>query len=144
VLDRGWELGIGLTALPLRCGRRPVAAHASASHGVGLVSIPSLGAVHRGERLHDGAVQIVEGLLGEAAGEDGGAGRGVRMARRGAELAVLIEIESDEPFATRRTVRAPVAARWRPRSPMRRGDPRASLDLPGSCGSGSCPPARTA
>src|SRR4051812_42903339 len=51
LLDRGWELGIGLTALPLREGRRPVASHASASHGVGLISVPALGAVHREARL---------------------------------------------------------------------------------------------
>src|SRR5690349_5692188 len=34
LLDHGWQLGIGLTSLPLRAGRRPVASHASASHGV--------------------------------------------------------------------------------------------------------------
>src|SRR4051812_31517198 len=34
VVDNGWGLGLGLTALPLRERRRPVASHASASHGV--------------------------------------------------------------------------------------------------------------
>jgi hypothetical protein len=80
LLGHGWKLGIGLTALPLRAGRRPVASYASASHGVGLVSIPALGVVHREARLRDAAVQVVTGLLGH--------GDGVQ--RRGAELASAI------------------------------------------------------
>jgi hypothetical protein len=91
LLDGDWQLGIGLTALPLRVARRPVAAHVSASHGVGLVSVPALGAVHRRERLRDAAAEIVAGLLGES-GSDGGTERGrearrARMAARSAELA---------------------------------------------------------
>src|SRR3954454_3221934 len=69
LLDRGWQMGVGLTALPLRVGRRPVATTASATHGVGLVSIPALGAVRVDERLHDAAVDLVSGLLGEGAGD---------------------------------------------------------------------------
>lgn len=57
LLDSGWQMGIGLTALPLRVDRRPVATTASASHGVGLVSIPALGAIGVEERLHDAAVE---------------------------------------------------------------------------------------
>src|SRR5687768_18596714 len=38
LLDRGWELGIGLTTLPLADGHRPVATYASGSHGVGIRS----------------------------------------------------------------------------------------------------------
>lgn len=45
-LDEGWELAIGLTDLPLSVRRRPVR-HVSAQHGVGLVSVPALGAVRR-------------------------------------------------------------------------------------------------
>jgi hypothetical protein len=91
LLDGGWQLGIGLTALPLRVARRPVAAHISASHGVGLVSVPALGAVNRRERLRDATAEIVAGLLGEAGTDAGGAGgrerRRSRMAARSAELA---------------------------------------------------------
>src|SRR4051812_47962063 len=36
LIDRNWQLAIGLTDLPLRSGHRPVTAHASATHGVGL------------------------------------------------------------------------------------------------------------
>ena len=82
LLDGGWQLGIGLTTLPLRVARRPVAAHISASHGVGLVSVPALGAVHRRERLRDATAEIVAGLLGES-GTDAGGARG-REGRRAA------------------------------------------------------------
>ena len=91
LLDGGWQLAIGLTTLPLRVARRPVAAHVSASHGVGLVSVPALGAVHRRERLRDATAEIVAGLLGESGTDAGGArgreGRRARMAARSAELA---------------------------------------------------------
>src|SRR5215210_1125075 len=85
LLQRRWQLGIGMTSLPLRVDRRPVAALASASHGVGLVSLPALGAVRRDDRLRDAAVGLVEGLLGEADGD--GEGRNGRMRRRSSELA---------------------------------------------------------
>src|SRR3954453_4675922 len=47
LLDRNWQLGVGLTSLPLRDRRRPVTALTNAGHGVGLISIPALGALHR-------------------------------------------------------------------------------------------------
>jgi hypothetical protein len=87
LLDRGWQMGIGLTALPLRVGRRPVATTASATYGVGLVSIPALGAVRVDERLHDAAVDLVSGLLGEGAADGPDDGRDERLRTRSAELA---------------------------------------------------------
>src|SRR3954465_322685 len=42
--DRGAPLATGPPTLPLRVARRPVATRTSASHGVGLVSVPALGA----------------------------------------------------------------------------------------------------
>jgi hypothetical protein len=90
LVERGWQLGLGLTTLPLRQDRRPVAAHASASHGAGLVSIPALGAVNRRERLLELALDLVEALLGDAGDRDD-SGREDRMAARGAELGSPIE-----------------------------------------------------
>jgi hypothetical protein len=77
LLDRGWQMGIGLTRLPLRVGRRPVTTTVSKTYGVGLVSIPALGAVRVDERLHAAAVDLVSGLLG----------RDERLGTRSAELA---------------------------------------------------------
>jgi hypothetical protein len=64
-LDEGWDLAIGLTDLPLSVRRRPVRAHVSAQHGVGLVSVPALGAVRREARLHDVALSLIERLVGD-------------------------------------------------------------------------------
>jgi hypothetical protein len=47
-------------------GNRPVVAHASAAYGVGLVSVPALGAVKLDDRLRKAIVRVVEGLLGES------------------------------------------------------------------------------
>ncbi len=101
MLERDWRLGIGLTALPLRAGRRPVTTQASASHGVGIISVPALGAVNRDERLREAAVQVVERLLGEA-GER--AGREGRMRRRSDELADPIGLVAAKDDGTIRFV----------------------------------------
>jgi hypothetical protein len=110
LLDRGWQMGIGLTALPLSAGRRPIAAQASASHGAGLVSIPALGALHRGARLRDLAVQVVEGLLAEAIGtpQRDSPGRGARISRRSAELASPLDTADAARDGTLRFARAVV------------------------------------
>jgi hypothetical protein len=86
VLDEGWHLGIGLTALPLRDGRRPVASCASGSHGVAIISVPALGPVRREERLLDAAVEMVKGLLGASQNGDAEADR-QRMQGCSADLA---------------------------------------------------------
>jgi hypothetical protein len=87
MLDRGWDLGIGLTELPLRAGGRPVSAYASATHGVGLVSVPAIGGVGLRPRLRCAVVRLVEGVLGESIGRDGGrSGRDTRMGDRLREL----------------------------------------------------------
>lgn len=87
LLARGWELAVGLTDLPLRAGRRPVTAHASATDGVGLVSVPALGVVGVGRRLQQAVVHLVEGLVGEAAARGSGPRRSARIAARLRELA---------------------------------------------------------
>jgi hypothetical protein len=88
LLSEGWDLGIGLTDLPLRAGHRPVSAHASATHGVGLVSVPALGAVRLRRRLRSAVLHVVDGLLGEAVGRGAGrSGRDARMSGRLRELA---------------------------------------------------------
>jgi uncharacterized membrane protein len=97
MLDEGWDLALALTDLPLRVGRRPVSAHASATHGVGLISIPALGALGRGRRLRAVALRLVEGLLGESVGRRGaGGGRDARMARRLRELGARRTHEDDD------------------------------------------------
>src|SRR5918998_1249162 len=98
LLTRGWQMGVGLTRLPLHDRRRPVATHASASHGVGLISVPALGAVRRDERLREAAVEVVVGLLGESATGHGvdANGRDRRMRQRSAELSSPIDTGDSE------------------------------------------------
>jgi hypothetical protein len=98
LLTRGWQMGVGLTRLPLHDGHRPVATHASASHGVGLISVPALGALRRDERLREAAVEVVGGLLGERGAGSGvdADGRDRRMRERSAELSSPIDAGDSE------------------------------------------------
>src|SRR5437763_8209787 len=85
----GWDLAVGLTDLTLRANRRPVIAHASAMYGVGLLSVPALGARSVPRRAMRAVVNLVEGLLGEEVGRGGDAGetgRAHRMRQRLDEL----------------------------------------------------------
>jgi hypothetical protein len=88
MLEEGWDLAISVTDLPLRIRRRPLVADASATHGVGVLSLPALGAVQRRRRARDAVVRLVLGLLGESL--DGRptstTGQRLRIGRRVAEL----------------------------------------------------------
>ena len=84
----GWDMAVVLTDVPLRAGRRPVTAHASAHLRVGLGSVPALGAVRLEERVEEAVLNLVDGMLGEHVGRSGPRrGRERRMARRLRELA---------------------------------------------------------
>lgn len=64
LLEEGWKLAVFLTDFPVHVGSHPVTAYASAIHGVGLVSVPALGAVNLEERVEEAVLRLVEGLLG--------------------------------------------------------------------------------
>jgi uncharacterized membrane protein len=65
MLEEGWDFVICLTDLPLHLGRRPVTAHASVALGVGLVSVPALGAVDLENRVRQAVLRLIDGLLDE-------------------------------------------------------------------------------
>lgn len=65
LLEQGRNLAVCLTDLPPHVGRRPVTAYASATLGVGVVSVPALGAVAVESRVREAVVRLVDGLLGE-------------------------------------------------------------------------------
>ncbi len=76
LLDRGWQLAVCITDLPLQTARRPVIAHASATHGVAVLSMPALGPVAVRKRAVETIVRLVGHMLGDtmrAAGTDGAA-----------------------------------------------------------------------
>jgi hypothetical protein len=89
LLGEDWNLGIVLTDLPLRIGRRPVVADASATHGVAVISLPALGAVQLRRRARDAVVRLVDGLVGESLELGGREGeeRRQRVRRRLHEIA---------------------------------------------------------
>jgi hypothetical protein len=95
MLREGWDLAVCLTDLPLRIGRHPVVADVSATHGVGLVSLPALGAVQQRRRARDALTSLVLGLLGESVelGRRDAAGR-LRVGRRIAELVAPVRRSS--------------------------------------------------
>jgi hypothetical protein len=89
MLEEGWQLALCLTDFPIHVGSRPVTAYASAASGVGLVSVPALGAVNLDERVRGAALRVVEGLLGESVDDPEEARdrqRHARMRRRLDEL----------------------------------------------------------
>jgi hypothetical protein len=91
-LKEGWDLVICLTDLPLRIEGRPVVADASASHGVGLISIPALGPTGVQRRVRETIARLVDGLMGERLGRDRkDRGRRRRVGRRLVELAGPLE-----------------------------------------------------
>jgi hypothetical protein len=63
LLEEGWQLAICLTDLPLRVGRRPVTAYVSASLGVGVLSVPALGALDIEARVLTAVLRVLEQLL---------------------------------------------------------------------------------
>src|SRR4051794_12941243 len=88
----GWHLAVCLTDLPLRNGRRPVIADASAQHGIAILSVPALGAARLRRRALETILQLLDGLMGErlvtAAGRDNRRRRS-RVDRRLADVAAM-------------------------------------------------------
>ena len=91
LLREGWDMAVCITDAPLRIGRRPVVADASATHGVALISLPALGAVQARRRARDAVIRLVDGLVGESLelGERGSRRR-ARVSHRIASLAAPI------------------------------------------------------
>jgi uncharacterized membrane protein len=90
LLSEGWKLAVCLTDFPIHVGNRPVTAYASPTHGVGLVSVPALGAVNLDERVRSAVLNLIEGLLGETVDDQESADdpeRQERMLRRLQEFA---------------------------------------------------------
>src|SRR5579863_3417785 len=67
LLQRGWHLAVCVTDLPLQTARRPVIAHASATHGVAVLSMPALGPVWVRRRAAETIVRLVGQILGDLA-----------------------------------------------------------------------------
>ncbi|OBG76969.1 MULTISPECIES: hypothetical protein [unclassified Mycobacterium] len=64
LLDRGWDVAVCLTDLPLHVHRRPVMAHANPVRNVAIVSVPALGALGARLRLREMILRLLERLIG--------------------------------------------------------------------------------
>lgn len=65
LLEHDWDLAVCLTDLPVQVGRRPVVAHASPVHSVGVLSVPALGAVGVRRRALTTVLDLIDTLVGE-------------------------------------------------------------------------------
>ena len=103
LLDANWDLGVVVTDLPLRVGRRPVARQVSPTHGIAVVSLPALGALHLAPRLRRTLLELVGELVGDGGGQWSGDGALARLRRRWGcgLLQELATDTSDRPGALR-------------------------------------------
>jgi len=102
LLDEDWDLGVVVTDLPLRVGRRPVSRQVRPTHGIAVVSLPALGALHLAPRLRRTLLELVGELVGEGGGWRGD-GTLARLRRRWGRgvLQELATDTSDRPGALR-------------------------------------------
>ncbi|MDB4963645.1 MAG: hypothetical protein JWP01_3644, partial [Myxococcales bacterium] len=106
MLEEGWDLVICLTGRPLRVGRRPVTAEASPALGVGVISIPAMGAIGLTRRLFKGVLLTVDAMLRTGGGDQAKARSAQRvriddLARVSSALGSSLEIEQGRiAFAT--------------------------------------------
>jgi hypothetical protein len=105
LLAEEWKLVICLTDLPLHVGRRPVTAHASVALGVGVVSVPALGAINLHQSLRRAVISLIEALAGErvsGAEAESDAERRARLRKRLEDLSAPV---GQVDFADNRTLR---------------------------------------
>ena len=139
MVREGWDLAVVLTDVPLRIGRRPVVADASATHGVALASLPALGAVQLRRRARDAIVRLVDGLMGESL-EVGRREAGTRAPSRGSPAGRARPGRAARRARRRRRRHAPGGGRpaRQPAPPRRDGarQPSVAADRPALAGTG--------
>jgi uncharacterized membrane protein len=65
LLDGEWDIGIVVTDLPLHVAGRAVSHQVNPTHGIAVVSLPALGAIHLRPRLRRALLQLVANLVGD-------------------------------------------------------------------------------
>jgi hypothetical protein len=94
LLEANWDLGVVVTDLPLRVGRRPVSMQVSPTHGIAIVSLPALGALQLAPRLRRALVELVGELVGDGGGQRSDDRRLTRVRHDGGRR-VLRELATD-------------------------------------------------
>ena len=82
LLDRGWDVVICLTDLPLHVEQRPVVAHANPVRNVAIVSVPALGAMGGRHRIREVIGRLLVRLIGSPEERGADALRAGRRSRR--------------------------------------------------------------
>jgi hypothetical protein len=94
LLDKGWDVVVCLTDLPLHVDQRPVVAHANPVRNVAIVSVPALGARGARQRLRETIVRLLVRLIGSAEQRRAQA-RGASRASRRVTVQRVRELGSD-------------------------------------------------
>ncbi|HEX8115247.1 MAG TPA: hypothetical protein VF516_46285 [Kofleriaceae bacterium] len=106
MLEEGWDLVVCLTGRPLRVGRHPVVAEASPALGVGVISVPAMGAIGLTRRLFKAVLLTVDAMLCTGGGDRAKARSAQRvriedLARVSSALGSSLEMEQGRiAFAT--------------------------------------------
>jgi hypothetical protein len=82
LLDKGWDVVVCLTDLPLHVEQRPVVAHANPVRNVAIVSVPALGAMGARHRIREVIGRLLVRLIGSAEERGADAQRAGRPSRR--------------------------------------------------------------
>jgi hypothetical protein len=95
LLDKGWDVVVCLTDLPLHVGQRPVVAHANPVRNVAIVSVPALGAVGARNRIRETIVRLLVRLIAGSAELHGGHGHNLGSQLRRVTVQRVRELGSD-------------------------------------------------
>ena len=87
LVEECWDLAVCITDVPLATGARPVVARVSTTHGVGVMSLPALGAMKLTRRAERAVLRIIDGLLAEGPDRSDADRRAARVRARLRELA---------------------------------------------------------
>jgi hypothetical protein len=82
LLDKGWDVVVYLTDLPLHVEQRPVVAHANPVRNVAIVSVPALGAMGARHRIREVIGRLLVRLIGSPEERGADAQRASRRSRR--------------------------------------------------------------
>jgi len=95
LLDKGWDVVICLTDLPLHVEQRPVVAHANPVRNVAIVSVPALGAMGARHRIRETIVRLLVRLIAGSAELHGSKGHSLGKRLRKVTVQRVRELGSD-------------------------------------------------
>jgi len=95
LLEKGWDVLIYLTDLPLHVEQRPVVAHANPVRNVAIVSVPALGPVRARHRIRETIVRLLVRLIAGSIELPGGNTHQVGRPARRVTMQRVRELGSD-------------------------------------------------